>query len=287
MRRSGRRSRLFLLAVFIAVCVGLMGLSMSGLLAPVEEIAATPLNWLSGFFNRAGLAIGGSFEDLQTIEELQQRNAELEQALALLQQEVVAQREIVIDYNRLAAAFDYVSSVQNLETIMADVIGRDTAPSLRTIVLNRGTRDGVRIGMAVIVEGNLIGRIIRVGPTSSRVMLITSDDSNIGARLQTTRDEGVVRGISETTMQMEMLPLNATVQNADLVITSGLGGNLPANLTIGQVISTQRLEAGTQQTAQIRSLVDFSRLEMVQIITSFEPVDQSIFERPAGATTGP
>lgn len=287
MRRSGRRSRLFLLAVFIAVCVGLMGLSISGLLSPVEEIAATPLNWLSGVFNRAGLAIGGSLEDLQTIEELQQRNRELEQALAQLQQEVVAQREIVVDYNRLAAAFDYVSSVQNLETIMADVIGRDTAPSMRTIVLNRGTRDGVRIGMAVIVEGNLIGRIIRVGPTSSRVMLITSDDSFISARLQTTRDEGTVRGISETTMQMEMLGLNATVQNADLVITSGLGGNLPADLTIGQVISTQRLEAGTQQTAQIRSLVDFTRLEMVLIVTSFEPVDQSIFEQTAGTPVAP
>ncbi len=287
MRRSGRRSRLFLLAVFIAVCIGLMGLSISGLLSPVEEIAATPLNWLSGVFNRAGLAIGGSLEDLQTIEELQQRNRELEQALAQLQQEVVAQREIVVDYNRLAAAFDYVSSVQNLETIMADVIGRDTAPSMRTIVLNRGTRDGVRIGMAVIVEGNLIGRIIRVGPTSSRVMLITSDDSFISARLQTTRDEGTVRGISETTMQMEMLGLNATVQNADLVITSGLGGNLPADLTIGQVISTQRLEAGTQQTAQIRSLVDFTRLEMVLIVTSFEPVDQSIFEQTAGTPVAP
>lgn len=287
MRRTGRRSWLFMLTTLIAVCIGLMGLSAAGFLAPLEEIAATPLNWVSGFFNRAGIAIGGGMEDLQTMEELQQRNAELEQAIALLQQEVVAQREIVVDYNRLAAAFGYVSSVQNLETVMADVIGRDTAPALRTIVVNRGTRDGIRENMAVIVESNLIGRVIRVGPTASRVMLITSDDSSISARLQTTRDEGSVRGISETTMQMEMLNLNATVQNADLVITSGLGGNLPADITIGQVISTQRLEAGTEQTAQIRSLVDFSRLEMVLIVTSFEPVDQSIFEQIDGTPVAP
>jgi rod shape-determining protein MreC len=287
MRRSARRSRLFVLAVFIAICVGLISLSVAGILTPLEELAATPLNWVSGVFNRLGLVISGSAEELQTIEELQQRNAELEQAIALLQEEVVAQREIVVDYNRLAEAVGYVSSVQNLETIMADVIGRDTAPSLRTIVINRGSRDGIREGMAVLAESNLVGRVIAVGPTSARVMLITSDDSYISARLQTTRDEGTVHGISETTMQMEMLDLNATVQNADLVITSGLGGNLPADLTIGQVISTQRLEAGTQQTAQIRSLVDFSRLEMVLVVTSFEPVDQSIFEQTQATTIAP
>jgi rod shape-determining protein MreC len=287
MRRGARRGRFFVLTVLIAICAGLIGLSAAGILTPLEEIAATPLNWVSGVFNRLGLIISGSTEELQTIEELQQRNAELEQAIALLQEEVVAQREIVADYNRLAAAVSYVSSAQNLETIMADVIGRDTAPALRTIVINRGTRDGIRQGMAVLAESNLVGRVIQVGPTSARVELITSDDSYISARLQTSRDEGTVHGISETTMQMEMLQLNATVQNADLVITSGLGGNLPADLTIGQVISTQRLEAGTQQTAQIRSLVDFSRLEMVLVVTSFEPIDQSIFEQIGGTPVTP
>jgi rod shape-determining protein MreC len=287
MRRTERRSRLFVLAVFIAICGGLIGLSAAGILSPLEEIAATPLNWASSVFNRLGLVISGSAEELQTIEELQQRNTELEQAIALLQEEVVAQREIVVDYNRLALAVGYISSRQDLEAIAADVIGRDTAPSLRTIIINRGTRDGIREGMAVLAESNLVGRVIRVGPTSAQVMLITSDDSAISSRLQTSRDEGTVRGISETTMQMEMLNLNATVQNADLVITSGLGGNLPPDLTVGQVISTQRLEAGTQQTAQIRSLVDFSRLEMVLVVTSFEPIDQSIFQETEGTPVAP
>jgi rod shape-determining protein MreC len=259
-----------------------MVLSATGILAPAEGIAAAPLNWVSGIFYRIGLSFSGNVEELQELDDLQRRNAELETALARLQAEVVPLREISIDYNRLAALVGYTSSTQNVEYLSADVINRDTSRSLRTININKGSRDGVRVGMPVVTELGLVGRIINVGSTFSRVELITSDDSYISARLQTSREEGSVVGRSETSMEMIMLPLNANAQAGDLVLTSGLGGFLPPDLVIGQVESVRRSEAASEQEAVVRSLIDFNRLEIVLVITSFEPVDFSIFDQPTG-----
>jgi rod shape-determining protein MreC len=276
MRRRG--SRPFLLVLSLIACSGLMLLSATGILSPLEGLAATPLNWLSGIFYRVGLSFSGNAEALQELDDLRERNAELETALARLQAEVVPLREISIDYNRLAALVGYTSSTRNLEFVSADVINRDTSRSLRTININKGTRDGIRVGMPVVTELGLVGRILDVSSTFSRVMLVTSDDSSISARLQTSREEGSVIGRSESSMQMVMLPLNANVQAGDLVLTSGLGGLLPPDLVIGQVESVRRSEAASEQEAVIRSLIDFNRLEIVLVVTSFEPVDFSIFE---------
>jgi rod shape-determining protein MreC len=128
-----------------------------------------------------------------------------------------------------------------------------------------------------------VGRVINVSANFARVMLITSSDSAISARLQTTRDEGSVIGVTANSLRLEMLPLNANVQAGDLVLTSGLGGNLPPDLVIGQVVSTRRFEFEAEQTAEVRSFIDFERLEIVLVITSFEPVDLSIFDNVSAA----
>lgn len=287
MRRNWQGSRPILLFFALLVCIGLMTLSVTGVLSPVEGLASSPLNLISGVFNRVGFSISASVEDLRELEDLRSRIADLETENARLQAEVVRLRETGSDYTRLAAAVSYTSSVDNMDFLAADVINRDTSRALRTIIINRGTRDGIRVGMPVVTENGLVGRIIDVSASFSRVMLITSESSYISARLQTSREEGIINGRTASTMRMEMLPLNASVQNGDLVLTSGLGGNLPPDLVIGQIESTRRFESEASQSAEVRSLVDFNRLELVLVITSFEPVDFSIFEDPEEAETIP
>ncbi len=278
MRRGWQGSRLGLLFFCLAVCVMLIALSSFGALAPLEGLLAAPLNWVSGGLNRLGLSVGTSFDELTEARTLREQLAEMETVLSRLQTEVVTLRERASDYTRLADLANYISAVDNQEFLAADVINRDTASTLRTIVINRGTRDGVRVGMAVVTGQGLVGRVIEVTANAARVMLVSSESSAVSARLQSTREEGVVTGVGSGGMRMSMIPLNASVQIGDIVLTSGLGGNLPGDLVIGQVTSNSQLVSGTEQTAEIRSLVDFDRLELVLVITSFEPVDQSLFE---------
>jgi len=275
LRRGWRSNRAvyFLVLVFISIC--LFALSQAGVLAPVEGLLAAPLNALTGVLQRVAVNVSGGVMDLAEIQSLEQRNGELEQALSRLQAEVVDLREVASDYQRLAGLVNYAGTLQNQQVLAADVIGYAQTP-LRSITINRGTRDGLRVGMPVVTDQGLVGRIIEVQANGSRVLLVTDPSSSISARLQTTRSEGTVQGQVSGNLEMTYIPLGAQIQGGDLVLTSGMGGNLPADLVIGQVTSS-RTGLDVYQVAQVRSLIDFDALETVLVITNFQPVDLSAF----------
>ena len=173
---------------------------------------------------------------------------------------------------------EYASTARDQEHLVAEVISYDQNALLRTMVINRGVRHGIARGMPVVTGQGLVGRITDVTANAARVMLITDPNSNVNARLQTTRAQGRVEGQLTGNLRMMWIPLDADVQVGDVVLTSGLGGNFPPDIQIGQVESRQREEFALNQVAEVRSLVDFDNLEFVLVITSFQPIDISTFE---------
>jgi rod shape-determining protein MreC len=83
---------------------------------------------------------------------------------------------------------------------------------------------------------------------------------------------------------MSFIPIDAQVDEGDLVMTNGLGQMFPAGVVVGKVLSVALSENELYKEARVRSLVDFDRLEVVQVIVNFEPVDLSVFEEQQGAT---
>ncbi len=282
-RRGWRSNRAVFLIVSLMIALGLIVASQTGLLAPLEDILSAPLNTVSGLFNRAALAITDNINRFGDVQALQQRIADLEEALALYQTELVEAREIVSDYGRLADLLDYRNTAQNQETLTADVIGVDVGGGLRTIAINRGTRDGIAVGMPVVTGQGLVGRILQVSANAARVMLVTETTSNVSARMQTNRVEGTVVGLASGNLIMELIRLDAPVRDGDLVLTSGLGGNFPPDIVVGQVTSVRPSERGLYQEAQVRSLINFDTLEFVLVVTNFQPTDLSVFEESSGS----
>ncbi len=276
--RGWRANRIIFLGATMVFCLALILLSQIGLLTPVEEVLAVPLNSLSNMFGDVALTLSTGINDLTQIQQLRERNADLEETLAQFQSEIVELREIASDYERLAALLDYTTRATSQDFITADVIGSDTDRLRRTIIINRGARDGLTEGMPVVTAQGLIGRIINVSANASRVLLITDRESSVSARLQSTRVQGSVRGQLSGNLRMTLIPLAQPVTVGDLVLTSGLGGNFPPDLVIGIVTSTRQLEGELFQEAEITSLNNFDALEFVLVMTSFEPVDLSIFE---------
>ncbi len=279
--RSWRSNRVFFFLVSLFLCLGLIVASQTGLLGPVRGLVATPLNWISGLFNGASNQISDGLDGFTDVETLRQRNADLEEALAQFQSELVELREIASDYTRLTQLLNYTSSVQNQEFLSADVIAiADANAPLRTIVINRGGRDGVAVGMPVVTDDGLVGRVLDVASTASRVLLVNDISSAISARLQTSRAQGSVTGQASGDLIMEFIPLDAAIEGGDLVISSGLGGNLPPDLVLGQVTSSRLNDNGLFRQAVVRSLIDFDSLEIVLIVTNFQPIDLSVFDDP-------
>jgi len=138
--------------------------------------------------------------------------------------------------------------------------------------------------MPVVTKQGLVGRILEVSANAARVLLVTDQNSYVSSRLQTTRVEGSVAGQPGGTLRLLYVPLDQTIQEGDLVITSGLGGNFPSDIVIGQVTSIRRFEGELNQEAEVRSLIDFDTLEFVLVVTSFTPVDLSVFQNGAQPT---
>jgi rod shape-determining protein MreC len=276
---KGLRSRPALFVALVFSSLAMIVLGIAGVLTPLESVVATPLNSIQGAVNDIVTAVTRTVEDFANIRDLQERSRDLERSLARLQAELVELREVKHDYDRLSALLDYTSTSSNREYVTADVIGLDTSGLMRVIYINRGARDGVEVGMPVVTELGLVGRITGVRAAASQVLLISDTNSSVSARLQTSRAEGSVRGQLSATLRMELIPREEEVTPGELVVTSGLGGGFPPGLVIGQVTSIRRFEFELFQEAEVRSLNDFDRLEFVLVITNFEPVDLSAFER--------
>ncbi len=278
MVRVWRANRILFLALCLLLCLALIGLSRAGLLAPLEELATIPLNLATGVLNRATLTLTGGISDFAQLQSLQARNADLEDALARYQAELIQLREIASDYERLAQLLDYTSTAANQEFVTADVINIDQTGLRRSITINSGTRDGIAIGMPVVTDQGLVGRVLDISANAARVLLVTDRDSAVSARLQTSRAEGSLRGQLSGNLRLTLVPPGDSIAVGDLVLTSGLGGNFPADIVIGVVASSRQFEFELFQEAEVTSFNSFEALEIVLVMTSFEPVDPGVFD---------
>ncbi len=281
MVRAWRANRILFLVLCLLLCLALIGLSRAGLLGPLEELASVPLNLVTGVMNRAVLSLTGGVSDLTRLQTLQQTNAALEEALAELTAELVELREIARDYERMAERLDYTSTAANQEFVAANVISNDQTGLRRSITVDRGTRDGIAAGMPVVTAQGLVGRVLEISANASRVLLVTDRDSAVSSRLQTTRVQGSLRGQLSGNLRLTLVPPGESVVVGDLVLTSGLGGNFPPDIVIGQVASTRQFQFELFQEAEIISFNNFDELEVVLVMTSFEPVDPDVFDDAA------
>jgi rod shape-determining protein MreC len=246
---------------------------------------------LGGFFSSASNRFTGSLVSMQTwvstrvvaiqdflaaprdIVSLRARNAELEGQVSQLQAQVIELQQRVNETEILAALVDFSRTNPESTYKAAAVIGRDPSPFLHYVVINRGSNDDIRRGMPVVTNQGLVGRVDAVIADAARVQLITDPASAVNIRLQNAETDAVLLGSVTGDVSLDMISQDILVQSGDLILTSGLGGGFPPDLIIGQVISTRSLEFELFQQATVQPAVDFTRLEIVLVITNFRPVD--------------
>ncbi|MBN1967360.1 MAG: rod shape-determining protein MreC [Anaerolineae bacterium] len=280
-----RGSRVFSFAMTLVVVMLLIFLSARGSLGPLESVVAVPLNAAQDVVSSVTGGISGFLDDVSRFRTLEQRNKDLEEALAIYQSELAALREKGQDYDRLAALLDYDrQGPEDREYVTCDVIGADNTGFVRAIQIDCGRRDGVEVYDPIVTELGMVGRVIKVSATGAEVLLLIDPNSHVNARLQTSRADGVVDGQLSGDLVMSYIPVDAAVTEGDLVVTNGLGQVFPADLLVGRVLSVALDESELYQQVRIRSLVEFDRLEIVQVIINFEPVDLSVFEEEESGT---
>ena len=192
--------------------------------------------------------------------------------IATVHEQNTMAEEYAAENARLRELLAYKQSAQQFDLLAARVIGRDAALWTSTIVVDRGSKDGVRENMPVVTGKGLVGRVTEVAPISSKVQLILDVRSSVGTLVQRTesRVTGIVTGTMDNPYmpQMVNIPRNADVKDGDVVITSGFGGIYPKGIPIGQIVSQHSDDTGLLKVALLETAVDFQRLEDVAIITA-------------------
>ena len=283
LRLLGARTRWVLLVALIVGGLTLLGLI--GWAATIEDRAATALNPVQRAFRQAGEPISNLLRDLDDFGRLHAENRGLRSRIEQLEADNARLRELQIQVRARQALLE-VQAETDAVTITANVTTRDLT-GLRTIIgIDRGSNDGLRVGLPVLAAGGtLIGQIYDVRSPTSFVRLITDPDSAVRLLHQQSRSEVVATGDTLGNLEVR-IPWTSEVELGHIFVTSGLDGELPQGLPVGRVSAAE----GTVQDAFRHVVLDpiapLDQLEQVLVQLTIPPPDLSILDPDAADGDG-
>jgi rod shape-determining protein MreC len=210
-------------------------------------------------------SVQGTFQQYVFLINLEEENRMLKQKVAQLQEEHHRMKEIKLANERLRELLQFRQK-NSSSMIGAEVIGEDPSSWFKSVTIDKGERDGVKKGMAVISSAGVIGQILKTASHYAIVLLLTDYNSAIDSIVQRTRAKAIVEGKGENRCQLKYLLRADEVVVGDVVVTSGLGGNFPKGLMIGEVKKVDKKGHGVFQYAELVPSVDLTQLEEVFVI---------------------
>lgn len=175
---------------------------------------------------------------------------------------------------RLRSLLSFQKTMQQ-DVLAAEVIGQNPSPWYRTVVIDKGNRDGVRKGMPVVVPEGIVGQVMAAGAGYSKVLLIVDQNNAVDALVERSRARGIVSGNPDGICDFKYVLRKSDVVVGDPLISSGLDGVFPKGLRIGAVSGVIRKTSGIFQDVTVTPYVDFEKLEEVLVVISPAPEPDS------------
>lgn len=234
-------------------------LALSSIFVPLFRLESTAKKGLG----QAGDRLAPRNVLNRQIESLEEENTRLKLEL---QQFREAARE-----NRVLREMLEYPPRENLNLKAANVVGGDPENWWRTLLIDQGKEDGMKVDMPVLCPQGLVGKIFEVQVGHSQVLLLGDPQCRISAMVFDTGETGIIQPRSETVLNplvvdFSYLPNNPRFQKDQWVITSGKGGVFPRGIPIGTIVNWQSVGYGTYTKAQVRLSVNFNRLERVFVL---------------------
>jgi rod shape-determining protein MreC len=205
---------------------------------------------------------------------VRQENRELKQEIERLRIEQVRLNQDAEQARRLQALLGFKEQFIS-KTLPAQVIGSSGSEQSRSIYIDKGSKDGIKPDMAVITAVGVVGKVLRTFRTTSQVLLVNDQTSGVGAILEKSRLQGVLRGTPLGEVVLEKVMSDETVQAGERVVTSGGDQIFPKGLPVGTVT---KVSPGAELFLNIRvkPAADLSRLEEVLVITQQEEKEPAL-----------
>jgi len=242
----------------------------------IDYHGSSYLEWMEGLvlktispINRGVTGLSSYIKDyfgaIAEFKEVRGKNNLLIEEVEKLQQENAILQEKLITYDRLTKLLELKESF-SFKMIPAQVISREPGNWFNSMMIDKGTEDGVQKNMAIATYNGLVGKVVSSDSHSSKVQLILDQRSAVGSMIQRSRDIGVLKGSRKNYCYMEYLSRDADIKRGDLVITSGLGSIFPKGIIIGKVVEIKKDTHALFQEVIINPFVDFTKLEEVFVV---------------------
>ena len=283
MQQTGSKAtrRILLIVVIVASIVLLTVYAREGGGGPLHSIQNGVMN-VSGRAGGATAVVRGGVEALggaatdataspTTLNALREQNEQLRQMVANAE-------EYRQEADRLRGLLD-MKQVSGVTGPVARIIGRSTNAWDQSITLDLGASSGVKPGMTIMGATGVIGQVSRTTDDTSTVRLLTDPNSGAAVMIQSSRDDGIVRGSTSGILMLEDLGEDVIPQVGDVILTSGLGGSYERGLIVGSVVSVNK--TASNPTGSILVAPNDTASVLEEVIVVFNAPDVAAAEKAA------
>lgn len=207
----------------------------------------------------------GFLENIAPFAALREENRILRDRLDLLTRMAEETQAINDENARLRNLLDFRKIIP-YTSMPAQVIGRDPSNWSNSLIIDKGSANGIKQNMAVMSTRGIVGRIVEIGKYSSKVLLITDPNLKVGALIRRNRQGGVMVGRPGDRCKIIYIALDSDAKAGDKVITAGFGGVFPKGILVGEIEKVGKEEGRLYKYAIVKPSQDLSKLEEVLCI---------------------
>ena len=277
---------LLIMTIFCAVIIG-CSLKTSGS-GPVSAAARAVLAPMQKGVNQLGSGLTNLREHLRTKKSLEKENEELRTQLADAQQNLNQVQLNQEELDNLKSLYDMDQNYADYDKIAANVIGKDAGNWFSVFLIDRGSNDGITVGMNVLADGGLAGIVIQVGPNYAKVRSIIDDNSNVSARNLSTSDLCVVSGSLKTMNESSLIDFDDLrdkedqAKVGDQIVTSNISDMFLEGIPIGYITDIKTDSNNLTKSGHIATIVDFEHLDDVFVILQTKDISTDTTNEQGG-----
>ena len=257
------------LRLFLAVIISVAAIvadSRFGVFTHVRVYLSSLVSPLQYIANAPGTLLDTMSTQVQTRSSLIEQTKQQEQQLFTLRSRLLKLDQLEHENQRLR---ELLGSPVHKESrkMVAELLSVDSDPFSHQVLINKGALDGVYNGRPVINDQGVVGQVLHVGSTTSRVLLITDSSHGIPVRVLRNDLRAIASGSGELDkLELRNLPRNTAVQVGDLLVTSGLGGRFPEGYPVATVTRSDYVEGKPFAQIEARPLVALDRLRYLLLL---------------------
>lgn len=285
-RKSKKLSTNVILLIITGVCVVaiFVGLLFNFSGGPLNAVAGVVFIPMQKGINGTGQWLFGQVNEFQTVSALSKENEELQAQVDALTEELTTIKLERYELENYRALYDLDEKYPNYDKVAASVIAMDGSNWFYKFTVNKGSKDGVAVGMNVLGGGGLVGIVTDVGPHYAEIRSVIDDSNKVSCMVTTTMDNIIVSGDLKSVNSKGVIKFTDLkddkdqVALGDPVVTSYVSDQYHQGILVGYITSIEKDSNNLTKSGTITPVVDFEHIQEVLIITELKDTGSDIEE---------